>query len=57
MFGFSRTDLVIGFTMRKSFFVEIDGSVVDSLTRVVLSDLTADLGSQLLLDVKAVRLL
>ncbi len=56
-FWFSCTDLAISLTIHKSFFVEFDCSLIAPLTCVVFSDLSADLGSKLLLHGDGVRLL
>lgn len=57
VFDSAATDLAISLTIHKSFFVEFDCSLIAPLTRVVFSDLGADLCSKLLLHGDGVRLL
>lgn len=51
------TDLAVALTINKGLFVELDGALVAPLAGVVLADLGADLGGELLLLGNGIRLL
>lgn len=51
------TDLAIALTINKGLFVELDSTLVAPLAGVVLADLGADLGGELLLLGNSIRLL